>query len=139
MPLKCAGTFKIAQRWEGPGLEPDGTKVVDVSGLSGKMGVRLSFVDQVLDAYDRDQEVAFDVQLCERVNDDEYWHCEGTYINLYDCHGKLAFSGFHKGAGEDVGHYVITGGTGQFEGAKGSIKETAGENGYYLREIEISY
>ena len=137
-PSQCSGIYKIAQRWQGPGLEPDGTKVDNVVDLSNRQGVRLPYAQEVYMEADRDQEVAFDVQLCERLNDGGYWHCAGTYINLFGCHGKLSFSGFHEDS-EATGHYVITGGTGAFLGAKGDIYEEYDSEAYYVRTITISY
>ena len=66
------------------------------------------------------REVGFNVQSCMRVEDEGYWQCEGTYINPYGCEGQLSYSGPYTDA-TFTGTYVITGGTGDFLGATGSI------------------
>ena len=126
------------QSWDGPGLEANGTKVEYASALSESLGVRLPYVGAVFSEDHPEREVSFSVELCERVDHAMHWHCEGTYINLYGCHGKLSFSGFHQDS-DNSGHYAITGGTEDFLGAKGYIVESPGKDGNYVRHITISF
>ncbi|KAL7569011.1 hypothetical protein ACA910_021298 [Epithemia clementina (nom. ined.)] len=132
----CRDTvFYTYQLWDGPAVEANGTKV-DIWHASADMGLQWPFVGTVRDAYN-DEDVGFNVENHERVDNGNFWHSEGTYINLYGCSGYLAFSGFSQDA-TNSGHYVITGGTGAFLGAQGYIYEQFDvQTGTSYREINI--
>ena len=109
------------QYWNDPIVEPNGNIVTDAKYASSLMGQRWSFTGDVLD--DQGHTVGKAVETCSRLNKRDKWSCDGTMINLYGCHGLLTFTGPFS----DLvlgGKYVITGGTGAFDGATGYISET---------------
>jgi hypothetical protein len=99
------------------------------------------FADHVY-AVDHDEDddfvVGSNVELCTRLNDGDVWHCEGTYLDLYSCHGQLSFAGpFSDDA--NVGKYTVTGGTGDFDGAMGYVvDEFSYDTHYSIRTIYIN-
>ncbi|KAL7560287.1 hypothetical protein ACA910_016587 [Epithemia clementina (nom. ined.)] len=125
--------YAAVQLWNGIVVEPNGD-IKDISDATAQMGQLVSFVGGV---YDQPEgyEVGYNIEECIRVDDRNFWHCQGTYINLYGCEGHLAFSGFYQDATME-GHMVITGGTGDFLGATGAIYEHFDANsGYTYRRI----
>ena len=131
---KCLGKmFATAQLWNGTLIAPDGS-IVDYSLLAG---ARFPYVDHVYNE-PGGIEVGFSTELCVRLNDNDYWLCEGIIMDLYECVGRLAFSGYFRDEGL-ASHYAITGGTGDFAGATGFMyDEFDKESGYYLRKIHIA-
>ncbi|KAL7572843.1 hypothetical protein ACA910_014694 [Epithemia clementina (nom. ined.)] len=130
----CRGEYKIAQNWNGHAIEPDGAVVVAWQA-SLQQGVRLPYVGVIYNDIEG-EDAGYDVELCERLDDGRFWHCDGTLINLYGCEGHLAFSGVHQDA-NSTGYYVITGGTGKFLGVTGYIDEEYSHAGYYFRHIHL--
>ncbi|KAL7580865.1 hypothetical protein ACA910_001134 [Epithemia clementina (nom. ined.)] len=128
--------LKVAQKWTGAVLEPDGTMVEDPAHASTLMGQQAAYVGSV---YDRPggYEVGWDLEDCTRLDDGNFWSCVGNYVDLYGCEGHLAFSGIYSDHTE-TSHMVITGGTGDFLGAIGSIYTEYDEySGYSLVTITI--
>jgi hypothetical protein len=132
---KCRGTFYVAQKFDGDIIEANGTSVTP-SEATGETGERWFYVN---DVYDEPQgtAVGFDTEQCTRPNTAENWYCAGTYANLYGCEGNLNFAGPFS----DVtlsGTYAITGGTGDFLGAKGCVhEEFSYVTDYAIRRIDI--
>lgn len=141
----------LLQYWDGPIIEPNGTKIVDGPG-SLKAGQTWSFTNHVYefqkddnyyykkehdDSHDDAVVVGSNAEHCIRLNDGDIWHCEGTYMNLYTCHGQLSFAGPFS---DDslVGKYTVTGGTGDFGGVTGYIvDEFSYDTHYSIRTIYI--
>ncbi|KAL7572906.1 hypothetical protein ACA910_004550 [Epithemia clementina (nom. ined.)] len=132
---KCRGKFQVAQQWAGAALEPEGVEV-SIRDATCRQGVRTSYVGPLYNE-PKGHEVAYDLQLCERLDKAMHWHCSGTYVDLYGCHGKLTYSGFHQDK-DSSGQYVITGGTDDFLGVTGHIEEEYDYDGYYIRYVYIS-
>lgn len=66
------------------------------------------------------------------------WICEGTVVNPDGCEGQFSYAGTFS---EDIflGNYVITSGTGQFEGATGTVVEKFGPRNLVSRfEVSIN-
>ena len=118
------GVFTAVHLWDGKIVEPDGaTYYMDqMEYPSTAMGVQFPFVGTVYDA-PGGRDIGTNAELCTRLNDAHVWHCQGTYVNLYGCVGSLAFAGIFDDS-TDSGHLVVTGGTGDFLGAMGSMEDT---------------
>ena len=122
--------------WSGPVVEPDGTKVYDVSSASKDMGQQYPYTGSVYNEPEGNA-VGWNAELCTRLDDGNYWHCEGNLYDLYGCSGQLSFSGVYDDNAY-VGRLVITGGTGDFLGAVGSIYSEYDEySGFELQTITI--
>lgn len=129
-------TFHVHELWTGMAVEADGTKV-KIADASEHIGLKWPFVGPVLDDNTK-HEIGMAITHNERVDMGKTWHGEGTYIDLYGCEGKLAFSGFYQDMTKS-GYYVITGGTGVFLGADGYIyEEYDDDTGIHYREISIN-
>ena len=114
-------------------IAPDGSKVV----YSTLQGARFPHVGNLYDEPSGNS-VGFSVELCERVNENDLWHCEGTMFDVSSCVGHLTFSGVFQD-GTKSGKFVINGGTDDFEGSSGSIFDQFDEQtGFYLRTIDIN-
>lgn len=124
--------------WTGPVITASGENVVPTDGFSVPLGlgVRLPYVGSLYDV-DGGYEVGYSAEMCTRLDTKDIWHCEGTLIDVYECKGQLAISGVYSDANMS-GEYVITGGTGDYLGAKGVIYDTFDSyTGYTLRRIVI--
>lgn len=132
--LSC--TLDVAQFWSEPILEPNGDLKVNASEATREMGEQWPYVGAVFDK-PNGTEVGHNVELCTRVNKGDLWICEGSYIDLYGCKGHLAFTGVYSD-NSTKGEYVITGGTGDFDGAHGVIFDAFDyESLYALRTVHI--
>jgi hypothetical protein len=125
-----------SQQWSNPILEADGTRVTDYDAASTHAGQTWAYTGTI---YDPDAyPVGSNFELCTRLNDGEYWMCQGTYVDLYGCHGQLAFSGPYTDE-LNTGKYAIIGGTGDFDGATGFIYgEFTHEGNFSHRTIYVS-
>ena len=134
---ECRNTvYEVAQLWSGPVIEPNGDEIQDPVQASTKPGQEWPYADYVQNK-PGGRDVGYNVELCKRIKGD-YWQCSGTYINLNHCEGHLAFSGVYRDETAS-GHFVITGGTGDFHGAKGSIyDEFDYDTGYAVRVVTIA-
>ncbi|KAL7564301.1 hypothetical protein ACA910_014361 [Epithemia clementina (nom. ined.)] len=138
--LLCRNSeYEIVQLWTGPVLAADGEKV-ELSEANPYvpvgMGVQFPYVGNVYEEING-YEVGYSVEKCTRLDEDDIWLCEGTLINLYECSGHLAFSGIYSDV-HRKGEYVITGGTGDHNGAVGVIyDEFDADTKYTMRKIKI--
>ena len=100
------------------------------------MGQRFPYVGAVFDEPEG-HEVGFNVESCSRLEDSGYWHCAGTYIDLLGYEGLLAYSGSYSDT-TSSGLFVITGGTGDFHGATGSVyAEFDTESGFTVGVVSL--
>lgn len=113
-------------------MEADGT-VVGLDEASGMPGQTWAFTGTV---YDEDGfEAGKNFELDTRLNKEEIWLAQGTYMDLYGCHGQLTWEGPYTDI-TSTGYYTITGGTGDFEGAVGYIMDE-----FYVQDkgLYVSY
>uniref|UniRef100_A0A7S3DTB3 Uncharacterized protein n=1 Tax=Entomoneis paludosa TaxID=265537 RepID=A0A7S3DTB3_9STRA len=73
-------------------------------------------------------------EMCTVVDLGDKWFCEGIYRNLQGCSGLLSFSGIYDGA-QLGGNWSVTGGTGDFEGATGSVLESFDEDNFVSTRV----
>ena len=112
---------------------------MDLASSSGEPGLTWAFTGPVLDG--EGHEVGHNYELDTRLNKNEIWLVEGTYVNLFDCMGQLTYEGPYTDK-TSTGYYTITGGTGDFEGAVGHIMGEfviEDDGGYYsYRHMEVN-
>mmetsp|Transcript_15574 Transcript_15574/g.20287 ORF Transcript_15574/g.20287 Transcript_15574/m.20287 type:complete len:157 (-) Transcript_15574:255-725(-) len=101
-------------------IEPDGTQLPADQGTS-LPGVQWPFAGLQYEATDFVSRAGRSAEMCTRL-DLNYWICEGSYINLYNCTGILTFEGLYDESNR-TGVYTITGGTFDFEDAVGEITD----------------
>jgi hypothetical protein len=92
----------------------------EAKGIAGSLWPHVGYV---YDADDHETVVGSNAELCTRLDDHKVWYCEGTYINLNGCQGQISYSGAFTDE-TSTGKYTITGGTGDFLGAKGYVWDT---------------
>ncbi|KAL7557030.1 hypothetical protein ACA910_009301 [Epithemia clementina (nom. ined.)] len=123
-------------KWEGYVIEPNGNKVL-IDDSSSHSGQRFPYVGGVYDKPEGHQLVGYNIELCTRLDDANLWQCQGTYVNFYSCWGVLSFLGFYQDT-SGIGHFVITGESGDFLGAMGAIyEEFDSKTGYTTRKISV--
>ena len=82
-------------------------------------------------------EVGFAAEMCTRLDNDNYWRCEGTLMDMYDCEGQMSFSGVYEDK-KLSGKYVITGGTGAYLGATGYIYDEYNDHtGFSVKTVHL--
>jgi hypothetical protein len=128
-------TFVIYQPFNGPLIEANGAIVANFESASTGTGQRWPLVG---DIYDSDV-VGFGLGLCTRLNEKQFWYCEGIIQGLKGCVGNLNAAGYFN-EDTNTGEYTITGGTGDFLGAKGNISHKFSyDTGYSVRTVSIVY
>ena len=134
-------TFVIYELFNGPLIEANGAIVANSESASTGAGQRWPLVG---DIYDSDDEaiqavVGFGMEICTRLNEKQFWYCEGIFQGLNGCVGNLNAAGYFNDD-TSTGEYTITGGTGDFLGAKGIISDKFSyETGYSVRTVSIVY
>jgi len=120
---------------DGPIIKPDGTRFDNGAGVR-EVGDIWPYVGGVCDApYGRT--VGFGNEICTRTSSDRFWFCEGSYEDLYDWRGSLAYMGTFdvlSGSGE----YAIVGGAGDHANDRGYISDVYDRNtGFSRRTINF--
>lgn len=110
----------VSQVWNDNYIEPDGTSVIPADASSAA-GVISPHVGNVFAKDSTSEVVGISFEMCTRLNDGMYWHCEGTHVDLVGCKGQLSFTGTYTDE-TSSGMLTITGGTGDFLGATGYIE-----------------
>lgn len=138
---KSDRTFVIYELFDGPLIEANGDIVADSATASTGPGQRWPLVGNIYDSDDEANQavVGFAIEICTRLNEKQFWYCEVTYQGLKGCSGNLNAAGYFNDD-TSTGEYTITGGTGDFLGAKGGITDTFSyDTGYSVRTVSIVY
>jgi hypothetical protein len=110
--------------WTNPFLLANGERQLeaDFNYTADGYGTRQTYIGDVYDSGFLDNADGRDYELCTLPEDsDQYYLCSGTYADFGGCEGALQFEGYFDGPINGGGHYVIGGGTGDFEGATGLV------------------
>ncbi len=109
LPAVAAEQIKVVER-------PVGETSVDLGSKGDSVGDMLVFANGVFDAANRSQ-VGTDQGYCVRTVIGKSWECNWTLV-LKD--GQITVEGPFMDEGDSL--FTVTGGTGKYVGAKGSMK-----------------
>jgi allene oxide cyclase len=115
-------------------VDADQTQVAHISQKEDAPGDIMTFKGVLTDPADN-KRVGREYGQCIRVDTvDKVWQCSFTFVLT---EGQLSIAGAYFDAGES--QFAVTGGTGSFEGAKGTMRERArGTNPEtYLMTIDL--
>lgn len=138
-------TFGSKQSWSGSGLIiADGTPLATADYKQAGQGASWTFKGTVTDLKGND--IGSNYELSTLADADDIWINEGNYI-FEGCDGILTFTGLYTDEGTIPGgriaqyeaEFAITGGTGVFVGATGTVKSNYDAvNGVSERIITIN-
>jgi hypothetical protein len=109
LPAAAAEQIKVVER-------PVGETTVDLGAKGDSVGDMLVFANGVFDAANKTQ-VGTDQGYCVRIIVGKSWECFWT-LNLKA--GQITLEGPFMDEGDSL--FTVTGGTGRYAGAKGSMK-----------------
>jgi len=107
--------------WTLPLITREGD-LVSNAATDASSGERWPFADFMYDKPVGGNAVAFNAELCTRLNDDDLWLCSGTMKDFTWREGQITYEGIYED--DEGGLFTITGGTGAFECASGYISDT---------------
>lgn len=117
---KCK-SYTYYLTWTLPLITHEGDLVTNVE-TDAASGEHWPFADYMYDKATGGEAVAFNAELCTRLDDENLWLCSGTIKDMCDSKGQITYEGIYQ---DDVGGlFTITGGTADFDGATGYISDT---------------